>query len=637
MQSPSANSTKSCGGKARNEQVTASDTYPCQWRNGPSDRRKPVILNYLGDQEEANVRVGLPSFVANVSHLPGRVLDLLEIAAYVFAADRKIDRGRKDAVEYHAWSRPLEFHIRVRDDSFWNIREVKETLSKALQFMSGHSAVEFFFEGGYSTPPTSLFDRPEFSLCPSGPTPTVTLFSGGLDSLCGVTGCLAEPGRRLVLVSHQSQWGTTRTQKALSDALVKAHGSCRVSRYGFDCTLKGVRADEETQRTRSFLYSSIAFAIAHAQGADNFTIYENGITSLNLRRREDLANARASRTTHPQTIARISQLFSLIAERPFEIQMPFLYMTKREVIQRLKGLAPDLLSSSVSCSRTFQTAGVATHCGYCFQCVDRRLAAYAAGAEEFDHRGLYTHDIIEQPIEDREARTTVVDYVRQAVTLANATMDSFAEDYLSELSEIVGYLPGAVSEEDGVQAIWEMAKRHGNDVRIALERIRKSHEDLYRSIDSGSLLGIVSSREYLKPEVLRLTDAISRILGAAIPEMFAEVRPADEDDLNKKVGTLLITHNGNLRSEHPTKSFACARVVPDHMVLNTDLLIEAKYVRKSTTPAKANEGIAADLTKYPDSAHILFVVYDPEHAIASDEIFRKDIEAKGRNSVLILR
>ena len=90
-------------------------------------------------------------------------------------------------------------------------------------------------------------------------------------------------------------------------------------------------------------------------------------------------------------------------------------------------------------------------------------------------------------------------------------------------------------------------------------------------------------------------------------------------------------------SEHPTESFACARVVPDHQVSSANLLVEGKYIRKGTTPSKATEGIAADLTKYPERAFVLFVVYDPEHLIHSDLRYKKDIEGKGRNRVLILR
>ena len=50
------------------------------------------------------------------------------------------------------------------------------------------------------------------------------------------------------------------------------------------------------------------------------------------------------------------------------------------------------------------------------------------------------------------------------------------------------------------------------------------------------------------------------------------------------------------------------------------MLVEAEYVRGSTTPAKVTDGIAADLTKYPEEAHILFVVLDPEGLVPDDNV-----------------
>ena len=72
-------------------------------------------------------------------------------------------------------------------------------------------------------------------------------------------------------------------------------------------------------------------------------------------------------------------------------------------------------------------------------------------------------------------------------------------------------------------------------------------------------------------------------------------------------------------------------------MLASDLLIEAKYLRGRTSPSKANEGIAADLTKYPATSFVVFVVYDPSHGIDNDSVFRSDIESKGRNRVMIIR
>ena len=43
-----------------------------------------------------------------------------------------------------------------------------------------------------------------------------------------------------------------------------------------------------------------------------FFIFENGITSLNFARRQDLLNGRTTRTTHPKTIHLLQRLFSEI-------------------------------------------------------------------------------------------------------------------------------------------------------------------------------------------------------------------------------------------------------------------------------------------------------------------------------------
>lgn len=603
---------------------------------GPPNSTKALRLHYIEGQPGDRLRISLPRFVQDVYHLPPRILDLVEIASYVFAADRSISRGAKDALEFHAWSRLIDFHIRVRDYEFWTQSTVTTALSNILTFMTGDAEYTFHFEPGHSTPPTGLFDQPGFSINLERKEVVITLFSGGLDSLCGALDLLASGDCKLVLVSHQSQSGTIRTQHALVQALRDRYPK-RVFHYSFECTLRGVRAREETQRTRSFLYTSIAYAIASAYHQENFCVYENGVTSINLRRREDLANARASRTTHPQTIAKIATLLSLIGETKFKIDMPYMFKTKAEILAKLKSRSPELISSSVSCTKTFDVEGVATHCGRCFQCIDRRIAAYSVRAEGEDHRGLYTYDIIADPINDREARITALDYIRQAISFSRESVDKFEDEYLAEIAQVLDYLPQDLSDANKVSKIWALFSQHSKHVKQGLSRIRSLHEDIFQQNAPYSLLGMISAREYLRTETDQLVDTIAAIIEPAIGDMFARTKPKDEPDLNAKLGALLRSHEKHIRSEHPTTSFACAQVVPDHLDLDADLLLEAKYIRDGTPPSKATEGIAADLTKYPPQAFILFIIYDPQHMIPSDHTFRADIESKGRNRVLIIR
>ncbi len=594
-------------------------------------------LNYL---EHAGVKpvvhISLPDFIRNVYHLPDRILDLLELAAYVYCADRLVKRGSKGAVEYHAWARSFQFFVKVRDFNFWQQNIVSDTLSAALQFMTGDREYDFIFQPGHSTPPTSLFDTEKFHITPNNGL-SVILFSGGLDSLAGTIQRLEGTNDNICLVSHQSQPGTKRTQNRLFNVLA-SHYPGRLNHYRFGCNLRGVRAAEETQRTRAFLYTSIACAIAQTFNQEHFFVYENGVTGMNFARREDLSNARASRTTHPQTIRRLQEVFSLITGGPMTIELPFLWQTKTDIIESLyKGPHPELIPSSVSCSRTFLNLGQATHCGGCSQCIDRRIAAYAAKADNLDDTGIYAQDIINKSISNSEIKTTAVDYLRQARNFSTWNVDHFYQQMLSELSESVEYLPDCLDETDAVERVWNLCRRHGNQVAAGMHRMRDIHENLYNKLETDSLLQIISVREYLQNPVERLVSAITTIVSNSIPKMFSATPPAHEADLNLKISALLDTHGLDLRREHPAVSFASAHVVADQGSEEHDLLIETKYIRQATSPSKASEGMAADLTKYPEGSHILFLVYDPAHAIKEDVLFKKDFESKGRCTVLILR
>lgn len=585
---------------------------------------------------DRNMNLSLPDFVLNLYHLPDRVLDLLELASYVFAADRCISRGRKDAVEYHSWSRNINLIIRVRDYDFWNKREVAEKLNQLLSFMMGDDFV-VNFQPGHQTPPTGLFDKKDFRIEKSEKELTIALFSGGLDSLAGTLDILNEKSGKVILASHQASAAAKKTQRTLCASLRKSYPD-RIMQYAFECNLRGKRAIDETQRSRSFLFGSIAYSLAMAYDQSSFYVFENGITSMNLHRREDLANSRASRTTHPKTIALLQNFYSCVAENNFTIYHPYIEKTKADIIEIVCKLEPNLFSSSVSCTRaTFAKGTSTTHCGECFQCIDRRIAAIASSKQDYDNKGLYAFDIVSEPLKN-EAKTTLIDYVRQAINLANNGPDFFNEEYLYEISQILEFLPFEGTEIEKVERLWEVYNRHGLNIRKALAEMRNEHDDIFSEAPKqGTLLDIISSREYLKPDVIRLADVLEPVIINGVKEMFAKNKPKHEPDLNEKIGALLRTHEAKFRSECPTVSFACANVIPDHQNVESNIVIEAKYIRKTTSPSKATDGIASDLTKYPEDKYIIFVVYDPDGQIKSDEVFKEDIEKKGRNRVLIIR
>lgn len=615
-----------------------SRAFLCNDATPPKGRRVSSYsqLNYrcVGSPQPV-VRLGLPDFVQSINYLPERCLDLLEIAAYVFAADRLSPRGSREAVEYQSWARNLEFVVKVRDYQFWSDTNVRDALGEVLCFATGDDRHGFTFQPGHETPPTNLFDREEFSI-PTDRELSIMLFSGGIDSLAGAVDRLERTSEHVCLVSHLSQVSTIRTQRALASALAREYPG-RVSAYQFKTNLRGVGRREESQRTRPFLYGSIAFALARGFQRNRFYIFENGITSLNFSRREDLLNARASRTTHPQTVGRLAHLYSMISEQPFSIDTPFLWRTKSDVVQVLKDAGKArLLPSSVSCSRTSNRGRNTTHCGECFQCLDRRIGIFGGHADEWDDAGTYSSDIIARSIPSKEGKTTAVDYLRQAASFAKWDVGEFYHHMLGELERVWGWVPGCDDENELVDRVWTLCSQHGTHVERALRRMREVCEEVFTPLAPHSLLEIISEREFLKEPVERLVTSMEGRLEAALPKAFRSARPANEAAVNDAIEALLDGWRDEMEREHPTVPFAGGGVRPDFSDGKAHVLIEGKYMRDSTTLSKITDAMAADLIKYPDDAHVLFVVYDPDSGIVDRASAKRDFERKGRCTVCIV-
>ncbi len=611
-------------------------SLPRKFKGAPSSHI--LRLTYDASSSDQNVSIELPHFIKNVNcHFPNRIKDLLEIAGYVYAADRLVKRGTTSSLEYHNWSRFFHFVINVRDYAFWNKKGVHESLDAALTFVSGDIGFQFtFLKGGKDVGQTNLFDREGYEL-EKKPNSIVALFSGGLDSLAGIFEVLETSDRNLILVSHRSNNSAiTQIQEGIFRKLNNDYPG-RLQYFPFYCSLHGERAVEETQRTRIFLYTSIAHSLSALASDDKILVFENGITSINFYKRQDLINSRSSRTTHPKTLKLLEGFYNKVDNKDRKIVHPFLYNTKTDIFQKIKSYGKsEYINSTISCTKTFQkfqNRTNASHCGGCSQCIDRRFAAFASCLEEYD--AIYDIDISNDEINSEESRTHLYDYINLVSRLNELSEINFPFETLDILTDIVPFLEGNINTEK-ISKIYKLTQRHTNQVLTALQRIRLLSNPL-KPKKKNSLHSYIDDRVYLRPSVNLLIDRIVQKLTTAIPEACNHAKPGHENSLNDIINALLLAEREDYEREFPALRFSIARVIPDHSFAGIDLLIEAKYLRGKTAKSAITDGIAADITKYPIDKHKLFVIYDPERKIPNDDNFRRDFEQKPNCYISIIR
>lgn len=595
-------------------------------------------LTYDPNSSEQNVSIELPHFIKSVNcHIPDRIKDLLEIAGYVYAADRLTKRGNPTSLEYHNWSRSFNFIIKVRDIKFWDNDDIKGQLNQALCFLSGDMNFEFSFEaGGRDVGQLCVFDSEGIKLDKKENT-SIALFSGGLDSLAGVLEILETTNKNLILISHRSNNpGITQLQEGVYKLLHEDYKS-RVQYFPFYCNLKGERAVEETQRTRIFLYTSIAYALSDLASEDEILVYENGMTSINFYKRQDLINARASRTTHPKALKLLEDFYSSVGESRKYIKHPFLFNTKTDIFLKIKQFnKTNYLNSTISCTKTFlafENNSQATHCGGCSQCIDRRFAAFASNCEAED--AVYDVDLSKDEIKNQEAKAHLFDYIKLVSEFNQTNSFNFPYQFMDVLADIVPFVDGN-RNTDKISKIFNLTQTHTNQVLNAIQRIKLLDNPLEPK-RNNTIHSYIDNREYLKPPIERLKEKICAKLSIAIPEAYDHEKPKHENALNDLINAVLMSERTDYEREFPYFKFSISKTVPDHSYTDIDLLIEAKYLRKNTAKSAITDGIAADLTKYPEEKHKLFIVYDPERRISNDNRFKRDFEIRPNCTIQIIR
>ena len=244
----------------------------------PPGDRTLVRLNVAGTGQNVNLRITDISR-AMLATVPDVLVDLLEIAAYVYCADQRCPRGSDKLPQLgRDWRRQMHFVIPVRQPDLWNSAEVTGAPCDVLGILADDFYTFSFVRASESLPPRErYFD--EFAEGAFEPD-EIALFSGGLNSFAGVVDDAVGERKRLALVGHHSAPQVFHVQRELIAELKRAGLGRQLFYAPVTITNANVRAREGTQRTRSFLFASLALVIARMFGRYRFTFYENGVVSL---------------------------------------------------------------------------------------------------------------------------------------------------------------------------------------------------------------------------------------------------------------------------------------------------------------------------------------------------------------------
>lgn len=442
---------------------------------------------------------------------PERLTDFIEIASYVFAADRMTKRGAKSDPGVGAeWRRNFHLVIAVRELGFWSQADVRGTLAEALDFLSEDTWRFDFKENQFPIPLQQYLKGLKPADDVAAGNTSIVLFSGGLDSLAGAVHELRKSNRHVVLVSHLNLPGVGQRQKQMAATLAEAYPR-RVTHVWVKNNLTKKLDQEETQRTRSFFFTAVAAVAAHIEGADRIRFFENGVMSINLPIATQVVGARSSRSTHPRSLQLLGSVIDQVALHPITIDNPFIWKTKIEVVRELAASPhANLITTSVSCTRartvnrTYQP-----HCGTCIQCLHRRFSTSGGGAGALDEDEGYEIDFWRSPREDGHERVMALETINLALDCADISAPDFVRRFIGPLSWVLQAHPPCDADVVTQQVV-DLFRQHGAAVRELLIETTKPMvpEIINRSVSPDSLvalllagrLGTSETSHYSQPE-----------------------------------------------------------------------------------------------------------------------------------------
>lgn len=308
--------------------------------------------------------------------------DLVDVSVAVYMADRISLRSANP----DEWRREITLRLPVRCVNQWRRPEALEALEAYLTFLTQEKYEFDFFERQADG---RASERQQFlPLAAKGAPLSVSLFSGGLDSYAGTAAWIAaNREQHFVCVSNSPNRRQEAHQKRQLATLKDSLRPLSLTGVRIQTTLSDSveTRQEQTRRTRGFLFLSLGAAAALTIDCHRLLVFENGVGAINLPYERVPAGVPNSRAVHPRSLLLFARLIRVLTESEFSVDNPCAYLTKAEMclhssVQALRGSVSDSFSCDGFPVRRRQTP----QCGVCTSCILRRLALFNAGLGDTD-------------------------------------------------------------------------------------------------------------------------------------------------------------------------------------------------------------------------------------------------------------
>jgi 7-cyano-7-deazaguanine synthase in queuosine biosynthesis len=326
-----------------------------------ADAQKVLLFSRSDNKDIGSIGAAVKEHIEKHKHLPEqRAWDFVALGLSVYSADQIVHRNTSP----DGWTREIELTVSVADPDFWNSQ--KDTIDAAFQFLTTDRwSISFEAAAERLATPEEIQRYPETS---------VSLLSGGMDSLIGAVDLAADNEK--ALLTSQVAPGDRGKQQTFATEIGLTH-----LQLTHGASFPG--DNEPSTRSRSIVfivYGVMAATLleSYGEGRILLRVPENGFVSINPPLTDARLGGLSTRTTHPVFIHAIQSILDA-ADLRVELMNPYQLKTKGEMLKECKNqqLIKKLASESTSCGRFARTGW--KHCGRCVPCLVRRAAFYAAG------------------------------------------------------------------------------------------------------------------------------------------------------------------------------------------------------------------------------------------------------------------